>query len=178
MTKFVSSDLGVIASENHQSPEKSSQKHSKDDSKEGKLDAASGEVVAVLPSENGLPTVGQLMRTVSQKLFGLYREQLSHVPDNVSCHLFSNKLVVWVDGSVTDVEKRLAEMGSERLELVREAFDEIFSPKIIALVERCLQVDVVTLMSDTCYEQRCTSLMLLLAEHPRVRPSRKSAGSA
>ncbi|MEL6605240.1 MAG: Na-translocating system protein MpsC family protein [Cyanobacteria bacterium J06614_10] len=187
MTKFVSSNSDAMASDNSQTrgnrqPEAEhvqnrSKSESESNSQKGALDAQPEAIIAVVPSESSLPTVGQLMRMVSQKLLGLYRSQLNHVPESITCHLFSNKLIVWVDGSVTDVEKRLAEIGSTRLKVVRETFDRLFKPQIVALIEHCLQVDVITLMSDTCYEQGCTSLTVLLSEHPRVRPSRKSAGS-
>ncbi|MEL6160824.1 MAG: Na-translocating system protein MpsC family protein [Cyanobacteria bacterium J06554_11] len=169
MTKFVSSESDAVASDNSQVKVTVSRKVSIGNSPVAQTDKA---VTAFHPN-SALPTVGQLMRTVSQKLLRLYREQLNHTPKDITCYLFSNKLVVWVDGGITDVEKRLVEAGSERLSAAREALNNLLKPKIARVVEGCTDVGVVTLMMDTCYEQNCTVIVVLLAGQPQTRPAKR-----
>ena len=168
-------------------------------------------------SANVLPSSGELERSVSQALQKAYRQYLGHLPSRVSCHLFANKLSVWVENSLTPVENILLassafsadearssdpngaqsnesiersiekgliasdEAGQSAKELssslsngqylqeVRVAIDRAMRQRLSQVIEDCLNVGVTTIISGTCYEQRCTSLSVLLTHTPAVR---------
>ena len=119
--------------------------------------------------DESLPTIGQLMRTTAQALQRLYREQLDHSPKRVTCHLVADKLVVWMEGSITGTEKLLAKFGDDQLQMVRSSIDRAIRQPIVSVIEQHLKVKVVTLMTDTCYRQECTGLLVLLSATPQVR---------
>ena len=119
-----------------------------------------------------LLTVGQLMRSTAQSIQHLYRDRLGHTPSRVTCDLIDNKLLVWAEDSVTRPEQVLSDVGSRQLLAVSIAIKEGLKTPLIALIERHLRVKVVTLFSDVCYQQKCTAMVVLLANPPRVRSSR------
>ena len=60
-------------------------------------------------------TIGQLERELSQSIQSFFRKLLGHAPSKVSCHLFTNKLIVVAENSVTNAEKVLVEAGKKEL---------------------------------------------------------------
>ena len=123
---------------------------------------------------DGLQTAGQLMRTTSQDLQRLYREQLGHNPRKISCHLKDDKLFIWVEGSISRIERVVADSSDGEAQVIRSAIKNSLYKQIADIVENNLKVDVVTLVTDTCYKQECTIWAVLLTEAPKVRPSRRS----
>lgn len=119
-----------------------------------------------------LPTTGQLMRATAQAIQQLYHTQLGYAPRRVTCHLVAGKLVAWLEGSITPVESSVANDRKERFQQVRSAINNILRRKLIQALEKNLQVEVKTLLIDDCCEQNCTGMIALLANSPRVRPSR------
>ena len=119
------------------------------------------------------PTVGQLERTISQKVRALYRSQFGHQPSKVDCHLLENKLVISLEDVITPIEKLLIETNSSNLVTqVRNFIDEIIKPKLQELVEEIFQVRVTNCLYDTAIESNCAGAILVLAAPPQVRPSK------
>ena len=172
------------------------------DSSIGEVNMASPELTAKKRSE--LPSCGELERRVGQALQKAYRQSLGHLPSRVTCHLFANKLSVWIENSITPVESILLlrdssnkdssvketqvvgemqfEIQSEDLQTavnfdsrsrrvyqMRQTLNKALRPRLSQVIADCLGVDVVALLSDTCYEESCTSIVALLSDTPAVR---------
>lgn len=112
------------------------------------------------------------MRSVAQSVQHLYRDRLGHTPSRVTCDLVNDKLLIWAENSISRPEQMLAMLGSAQLPAVSTTLRQGLRAALIEIVERTLKVKVTTLLSDICYEQNCTVMVVLLASSPRVRPSR------
>ena len=130
----------------------------------------------VFPSPEGLkneqkqlPTTGELMRSVSQSVQRLYRDELDHRIERVTSNLVADKLVIWIEGSVNSVTRLLRRESVEGIQILHNALRQIIHQRVAQIVEEQLQVKVVALVSDTCYEQECTGLIVCLSDLPAVR---------
>ncbi len=115
-------------------------------------------------------TVGQIERELSQKVQALYKKHMGHQPSKVSCQLFSSKLVVVLEDSVTQPEKLLIEEGQTELaKKVRSDLNEAMQPQIRALIESILGVTVLDLLSDATLYTGRTGIIAVLSDAPTVR---------
>lgn len=115
-------------------------------------------------------TVGQIERELSQKIQALYKKHLGHQPSKVSCQLFSRKLVVVSEDSVTQPEKLLMEEGQlELAEKVRTDLNEAIQPQIKILIEEVLGVDILDLLCDAAIETGRVGIIAVLSDAPVVR---------
>lgn len=137
------------------------------------------------PKPSSLPSCGELERSTGQAIQKAYRQHLGHLPTHVSCHLFANRLSIWIENSLTPVENILfssepspqpskAQPASDSpdpkyAQAVRFAIDQALERRLGQVIEGCLDVNVLTLIAGTSYEQKCTSLTALLSETPTVR---------
>lgn len=116
-----------------------------------------------------LPSCGELERRIGQTLQKAYQQHLGHLPSRVSCHLFADKLSIWIEDSITPVESVLLSFNYSRAESIRPALDKALRQRFKTVIEKALGVSAIALISDTCYEQKCTGLMVVLSETPSVR---------
>ena len=123
-------------------------------------------------SSTPVPTVGQLMRSVSQAMQQLYRDRLGHKVSKITCHLVDSKLLIWVENSVTRPEQMLLDSNSAQLPALSLSIKAGLKASTVEVVERCLKVEVLALLSDTSYEQSCTAMVALLSNPPQVRASK------
>jgi len=115
-------------------------------------------------------TVGQLERELSQQIQSFFRKLLGHAPSKVSCHLFTNKLVVVAENSVTPAEKVLAEAGKRELaQNVRINLYESIRLKLKSLIEDISQVKVADLLGETRLETGLTGFVVVFDGIPKVR---------
>jgi uncharacterized protein YbcI len=120
--------------------------------------------------ESSKPTRGQLERLLSQRLQGLYREQLGHQPSKVTCQLFDEKLAVIVEDSITPPEQLLVNTGQVELaQKIRSDLDKAIQPQLKALIEEVLSVGVLDLLSDATLETGRTGIIAVLDITPEVR---------
>lgn len=121
-----------------------------------------------------LPTQGQLQRQLSQQFQRLYREQLNHCPGKITCQIIDDKLLLVIEDSVTKPEQLLVEQGeSDLAEKVREDLSTALRPQIVELVESTLERQVVDILTDATLATGRTSVVIILAEPPEVRPAAK-----
>jgi len=151
----------------------------------------------ISPEALSLPSCGELERSIGQAVQKAYRQYLGHLPTRVSCHLFANRLSVWIENSLTPVENILflsdavaapvtstvlaSSQSSQSIEPISNTFDEKYAQtvrfaidralqqRLGKVIESCLDVSVLTLIAGTCYKQKCTSLTALLSNTPTVR---------
>ena len=115
-------------------------------------------------------TVGQLERQLSQSIQSFFRTLLGHAPSKVSCHLFTNKLVVVAENSVSPAEKALAETGKKELaQKVRTNLYESIRLKLKSLIEDISQVEVADLLGETRLETGLTGFIVVFNDIPKVR---------
>ncbi len=120
-------------------------------------------------TNSSLPTVGQLERTLSQRLQALYRIQVGHRLDRVTCQIVDQKILIILENAVTPAEQLLANNGKEDLaEEVHANLNEAIRPQIIELIEEIVGVAVVDLLSDAKLETERTGMIVMLENHPRV----------
>ncbi|WP_413164489.1 DUF2294 domain-containing protein [Capilliphycus salinus ALCB114379] len=116
------------------------------------------------------PTRGQLERSLSQRIQALYRQELGHQPSKVTCQLFNSKLAVIIENSITPAEQRLAEVGQEELaEEVRAGLKDATQPKLKALLEEILGVEVIDILSEAKLETGRMGVIAVLTQSPQVR---------
>ena len=123
-----------------------------------------------MAQELSKPTRGQLERMLAQGIQALYRAQLGHQPDKVTCQLFDEKLAVIVENSITPTEQLLANSGQTELaEQVRSELDDAIQPQLKALIEEVLSVGVLDILSDATLATGRTGIIAVLNVTPEVR---------
>ena len=119
---------------------------------------------------NRQQTVGQLERSISQKIQARYKQHLAHQPSKVTCQLFDNKMAVIIENTITQPEQLLMEEGKMDLaEQVRSDLHEAIRPQIKALIEEILDVQVLDLLSDARISTARTGIIAMLSKTPEVR---------
>ena len=116
-----------------------------------------------------IPTAGELMRSVSQSVQRFYREELDHKTERVTCNLVADKLIIWIEGSVNSVTRLLRRQSAADIQSLHDVLQQVIHQRVATIVENQLQVKVITLVSDTCYEKECTGLIVWLSALPTVR---------
>ena len=115
-------------------------------------------------------TVGQIERTISQKMQALYKQHLGHQPTKVTCQLFDSKLAIVLEDSITQPEQLLLEQGkSDLAEKVRDDLHQAIRPQIKSLIEDVLGIEVMDLMSDATQDTARTGIIVVLSRTPDVR---------
>ncbi|MGJ3252436.1 MAG: DUF2294 domain-containing protein [Elainellaceae cyanobacterium] len=115
-------------------------------------------------------TRGQLERQLSQQIQALYREQLSHQPGKVSCEIFDQKIAILIEDSLTPTEQLLMREGRhELLEEVRTDLDDVIRPKLKAVIEEVLGVEVIDFMSDATPATGRSGIIAVLSTMPEFR---------
>ncbi|MGD1895898.1 MAG: Na-translocating system protein MpsC family protein [Phormidesmis sp.] len=108
-------------------------------------------------------TASELIETVSRAIKQLYKERLGKAPLLVTCNLLADRLVIWIEGSITPVEKLLFADGTPEAKSLCFTVDNIMRQHLTDVIERHLNVDVVTMIADTCYEHDCTGAIAKLS---------------
>lgn len=115
-------------------------------------------------------TVGQLERSISQKIQALYKQHLGHQPSKVTCQMLNSKITIILENSITQPEQLLLEEGKVALaEKVRTDLNQALRPQIRALIEEILDVKVLDLLSDATIETARTGIIVILSNEPNVR---------
>lgn len=118
---------------------------------------------------NSLPTCGQLERTLSQRIQALYRNQVGHRLERVTCQIVDCKILIILENAVTPAEQLLANNGKEDLaEEIHSNLNEVIRPQIIKLIEEVVGVSVVDFLSDAKLETERTGMIVMLEKSPRV----------
>lgn len=118
-----------------------------------------------------LPTTGQLERDLCQAIQKLYRQELEHSPRKVTCQFFSNKLAIVIEDALTAVEKTLFDSKSDRdtVKQLNVAINQAIKPKLKALVETILTVEVQDILFESTFETNQTGAIMILEQLPVVR---------
>lgn len=121
-------------------------------------------------------TRGQLERKLSQAIQSLYRRHLGHQPSKISCQLFSSKLAVIMEDSITSTEQILMAQGKNDLaEEVRSNLENALQPELKQLIEEITEVQVVDILSDATLDTGRTGIIVVLDEAPQLRSSKGTA---
>jgi uncharacterized protein YbcI len=121
-----------------------------------------------------LPTQGQLQRSLAQQFQRLYRQQLNHSPGKITCQILEEKLLLVIEDSVTKPEQLLVQQGEAELaEQVRDDLSIALRPQIIEITETVLGRTVVDMLTDATLSTGRTSIVIILADSPAMRPPTK-----
>ncbi|MDJ0596367.1 MAG: DUF2294 domain-containing protein [Pleurocapsa sp. MO_226.B13] len=119
---------------------------------------------------DNLLTRGQLERQLSQEIQAFYRLHLEHRPSKVICQLFSTKLAIIIENSITNAEQILVEEGKNDLaQEVRSNLDEAIQPDLRQLIEKILRVKIIDILSDATFDTGRTGIIAILNKTPQVR---------
>lgn len=118
-----------------------------------------------------LPTSGQLERDISQKVQKLYRQELEHCPQKITCHFFSNYLAIVIEDAITAVEKSLIVPNnkSQTVERLNSAINDIIKLKIKSIVEEILAVEVDNILFNSTIKNNCAGAIVTLCQLPQLR---------
>lgn len=95
-------------------------------------------------------TSEQLTTILSNKITQLYEGKLEHQLKEITYHLFDNKLMIIMEGTVTSPEKLLnCSQQQELAQEVRTVLDNVIQPQIKQLIEEVINVSVIDFLSDT-----------------------------
>lgn len=118
--------------------------------------------------ESSIPIADDLIKELTAAIKQLYIERLNQPPEQVRCNLLSDRLVVWIEGSITPVDKLIFSEGTSEAQRMCFRVNQLMYRQLIAMIERYLNVNVVTVVSDTCYESGCTGLIAKLSLSSKV----------
>ncbi|GAC1470374.1 MAG: hypothetical protein NVS2B14_16220 [Chamaesiphon sp.] len=111
----------------------------------------------------------QLEQVLSQRLQALYHTQLGHQPSKVICQLFDEKLVIVIEGSLTQSEQLLLNNGQVDLaEQMRSDLDKAIESQVKKLIEEVMNVRVIDLLTDATVETGRTGTIAILSATPQV----------
>lgn len=121
---------------------------------------------------NKLPTYKQLERNLAQNIKKLYREEIDHPPQKITCQLFSRYLAIVGDEALTPLEKNLWQYGKKSLsEEIRLEINRIIKPKLIQLIENTIAVKTEEILSNVTFSSNKSGILVILSEPPQVRNS-------
>ncbi len=118
----------------------------------------------------GLPTRGQLERRISQDIQAFYRRYLGHQPSKVTCQIFTNKITLILENSITNAELVLIDEGKNELaKKVRLNLNEAIQPKLKELIEEITAAKVADILSAATLDTGRTAIICILSDTPKVR---------
>ncbi|MCL1465497.1 DUF2294 domain-containing protein [Argonema galeatum] len=111
----------------------------------------------------------QLEQVFSQRIQDLYRNQVGHQPDKVTCQLFDNKLAIVLENAISRPVQLLAKNDRSNLaQQVRSNVDAAIKPQLVEVIEEVIGVSVVDLLIDTTIETGRTGIIAVLDVSPTV----------
>ncbi len=118
---------------------------------------------------NLLPTCNQLEKQLSQSIRTLYKEEINHSPQKITCKLFSRYLAIISDEALTPVEKSLWGSGEQNLsEEIRLEIDSIIKPKLARLIENITTVKIEEILSNALFAINKSCILVIFSEPPQV----------
>ena len=117
-----------------------------------------------------LPTFGQLERQLSQSIQKLYREELGHSPQKVTCKFFKNQLSIVIEDALTAVEKALIseEDPNKTIENLNLAINDVIKSKLKTIIEAVLAVEVDDVLFSCNIDTMRAGAIVILSQAPRI----------
>ena len=121
-----------------------------------------------------LPTFGQLERQLSQSIQQLYREELGHSPQKVTCKFFKNQLSIVIEDALTAVEKTLVTKNSknEIIENLNLAINDTIKSKLKTITEAVLAVEVDDILFSSNINTMRAGAIVILSQIPQIHNSK------
>ena len=118
-----------------------------------------------------LPTLGQLERNLSQSIQKLYRQELEHSPQKVTCKLFKNNLSIVIEDALTAVEATLVDEdgNNNTVKNLSQAIKNVIKSKLKNTIETVLAVKVDDILFDSNIETRRAAAIVILQKPPLTR---------
>ena len=125
--------------------------------------SAQSSISPASPSSRDVTAITQLMDSITRAVEQLYTKRLGKRPKQVSCDLLSQRLVIWVEESITPVDKLLYTESDVQARLLCSTVDALLKKQIVRIIEQHVDAKVVALAFDTCYKQNCTGMIAKLS---------------
>lgn len=125
-----------------------------------------------------LPTWGRLERDLSQRIQKLYREELEHSPQKVTCKFFKNFISIMIEDALTAVEEILADENRNNVEKTAKqlnlAINDAVKSKLKTIVEDVLAIEVEDILFDCSVKTRRAGAIVILNQLPQTRSLKPS----
>ena len=118
-----------------------------------------------------LPTLGQIERQLSQSIQKLYREELGHSPQKVTCKLFGNNLSIVIENALTAVEKTLVDNDNNKYKTIKNlnlAINDAIKSKLKIIVRTVLAVEVEDILFSSNIDTMRAGAIVILQEPPKT----------
>ena len=118
-----------------------------------------------------LPTLGQLERQLSQSIQKLYREELGHSPQKVTCKFFKNQLSILIEDALTAVEKTLVNRDNEdkTAKKLNFAINDSIRLKLKNIIETVLAIEVEDILFSSNMDTMRAGAIVILGQLPQIK---------
>ncbi|WNZ23412.1 DUF2294 family protein [Leptolyngbya sp. NK1-12] len=107
----------------------------------------------------------QLERSLAEQIQAFYAAQLERQPRQVTCRVFANKLVIFLEDGLTYPEQLLLTAGRvELVQQIRAGLSAILQPKLQSLIEQISKVGVAEVLMTTQLETGLVSISAILTQ--------------
>lgn len=111
----------------------------------------------------------QLEVILSQRIQKLYRDRLGQEIEQVSCHLFENKLAIVLEDAICRPVQILADNNQQDLaEQVRLKLEAAIKPELVQIIENLLKVKVIDWLVDTTLATGRSGTIAILDSTPNL----------
>lgn len=125
-----------------------------------------------IATNENTPTIGELERTIAQNLQKLWREKTGQFPHQAIALFFEKKLVIWLQGILTPLEKTLlsVEDSSYNVVLKRRSIDQILRAEAHSYLSKILiGCETKTVLVTSDLDENCTAVIATLDQLPAAR---------
>lgn len=106
--------------------------------------------------------------TIADRIQQLYHTQLGKSPDQLTCQMLGNKIMIWIEGGLTQPELMLLNQGQIALaQQFRDCLNQILHPQMQAVIEQVSQNTVEDWLTAVHLETNRISLIAVFASHQR-----------
>ncbi len=103
-------------------------------------------------------------KNIAAEMQALYCTQLGKSPDQLTCQRFEGKVVILIEGGLTQPELLLLHQGQTALvQQVRDSLNHILNPKVKALIEQATETTVIDLLTAVHLETDRISFVAIFA---------------
>ncbi len=109
--------------------------------------------------------INVLEQALSERIKGLFHQQLGHKIDEIICNFFDNQLAIVIKNALTKAELLLLQHGHDAIaKKFRHSIEEIIQPELRKLIEEVTEVGITEMLFATHLNANCVSLIVLFGD--------------